>query len=140
MDFKKCLNAAVLPIVAMVILGLVDSLTDVFAPSLANTVGIIVLILDLGVLGWAGFKVAKEGGTLMDSAVTGLIAGAVSFFISIIISIALGVDIPPTDQTGLILLTIVGVILGAVFGVIFGSVGGFLGSKVSPKGGAKTKK
>ncbi len=132
MDVKK---NAVFPIVVMVILGLIDSLTDVFAPSLAETVGIIVLILDLAVLGWAGFKVAKEGGTLTDSAVTGLIAGAVSFFISIILSIALGVDIPPTDTPGLIALTIVGVILGAVFGVIFGAAGGFLGGKM--KGGIR---
>lgn len=138
MDVNKRMSAAVLPIAAMVILGLVDSLTDVFAPSLANTVGIIVLALDLAILGWTGFKVAKEGGTMMESAVTGLITGGVSFFISIIISIALGVDIPPTDTTGLVLLTIVGVILGAVFGVIFGVAGGFLGGKM--KGGAKAKK
>ncbi len=135
MDIKKRIGAAVLPIAAMVILGLIDSLTDVFVPSMSTAVGFVVLAADFAVLGWAGFKVAKENGTMTESAVTGSIAGTVSFFISIILSIALGVDIPPTDTLGLILLSIIGVILGAVFGLIFGAAGGFLGRKK-----AKTKK
>ena len=129
MDFKKCMRAAALPIVAMVILGLFDGLIDVFVPSLTDTVGIIVLVADLAILGWAGFKAAKDDGSIRDSAVTGLIAGGVSFFISIMLSLGLGVDIPPSDTPGLIVLTIVGVILGIIFGAIFGTAGGFLGSK-----------
>ncbi len=129
LDIKKRISSAALPIGGMVILGLFDSLVDVFVPSLADTVGIIVLVLDFAILGWVGFKVSKEGGSLRDSAVTGIIAGAVSFFISILISIALSVDIPPTDNIGLIVLTILGVILGAVFGAILGAAGGFVGRK-----------
>lgn len=125
-----------MPIIAAIGLGIVGVILG-FIPFLVCLVGIPIFLVNIGILGWAGFKAAKEDGMdVTGGAVTGLVTGIVSSLVVGIINLVLAllgvgaVGALSNSGAGNTVLNagITGVagIIGIVFGVGFWAVVGAL--------------
>lgn len=143
MDFKKDVNAASLPIIVSVILGLAMGVIGTFVSPLAWLIGILIFLLNLLFYAWAGWRAAKDGEDMVGSAAAGFIAGAIASFIRGGISLALALvgvrldsGIVAREVVSMVdaafgrslvssfIAVFVGMIVSAIFGVIVGAVGG----------------
>jgi len=148
LDINKCVKAATIPIIALVVLGVIGQFTGM-VPLFGIIVGMVLFLASLMVLAWAGFMAVKQHGTdLVGGAVTGAVAGVVSGVINGVIGIVLfflgigataaamtsmgaaGVAIAGTAMiVGLVIGLITGTIFSAIVGAVFGAVGAFVAQK-----------
>ncbi|MFH1521282.1 MAG: hypothetical protein ABID61_06565 [Candidatus Micrarchaeota archaeon] len=146
MDFGKCMNAALLPIVAAVILGIAGTIISNIpvVNFLMCCVGIPMMIVNVAILGWAGFNAGKAGQEIVGGVVAGGIAGAVSSMINGIINLVLSTILTvvlvggvsafgaSVDIVGVLLNAllngIVSIIIGFGFWVVIGLIAGAIGA------------
>ena len=144
MDFQKSLKVAMMPAGIMIAIGVVSTLLGTFVPLLACIVGLPVLLAQIVVNAWAGYKSVKEAGMdLMGGAVTGAVAGAIAGLVNAIVSFVLslagiGVGLATGGGSGAALggalaagIGIVAIILAPIFGAIVGLILGAIGAFVA---------
>jgi hypothetical protein len=94
MDFKKSLEASIIPIVALVVIGILQiALGLVLQGTLALAmciVGAVILLISITIYLWAGYNSVKKfnmdiAGAALTGAITGLIAGSVNLVINLIV-------------------------------------------------------
>ncbi|MDD5172303.1 MAG: hypothetical protein PHF60_04690 [Candidatus ainarchaeum sp.] len=149
LDIKKCVNAAKLPVVPIVLLDvlMVAMVLAMAATVLPSIVGIIVLIMCaiaiLLVLAWAGLRAVKQYGMdLAGGALTGLMAGlgsALAFGVILILGsvidllqLSASLDSGKLTATiGVIALAValaimIAIAVSVVMGAIMGVIGAFV--------------
>ncbi|MEM3555872.1 MAG: hypothetical protein QXF56_04110 [Candidatus Micrarchaeia archaeon] len=153
MDFRKIINASVLPIVVLVVLGVLTAIVTIALPSFLPMVGSILsilislasFVLSCLVLGWAGYSAVKKHQLdLTGAAITGGIAAVVSEVINSVVALLLnlpGFMSIASDSAGgavigggaLLLFWFIGMIIGiaisAVLGVVLGAIGGYIAQR-----------
>ncbi|MFA5077271.1 MAG: hypothetical protein WC488_02495 [Candidatus Micrarchaeia archaeon] len=149
MDFGKMIGLAVMPIVVLVVLGTLSAIAG--SIPLLNVIACVFmplyLIIQLGVLIWAGHSAAKSGLDMAGAAITGaivagvasLVNGIIALLINVVagmlgmgITVATGTD--PTGQLGGMLggglvavLCIPGAaIIAAVIGAVLAAIGALI--------------
>lgn len=141
LDIGKSLKVATIPIVVLIVLGIASNLVSLI-PFLGCIVGIPILVVSMAVLGWAGFKAAKEAGMdLVGGAVTGGLAGLISGivngiigFVLSVLGIGVGMAMGGSDVGGAALgagFVLIGVVVGVVFSLVLGLVMGAIGAFVA---------
>lgn len=140
MDFGKCMNAALLPTVAAVVLGIIGTVIGNIpvVNFLICCLGIPMMIVNALLLVWAGFNAGKGGQEIVGGAVTGVIAGGASSLIVGIVGAILGAVLNVLlvalggDIVGAVISSLVGgivsIILGFGFWVVIGAVCGAIGA------------
>lgn len=157
MDIGKATRLAIIPIIVIVAGGLFTSIIAMvpMLKSLICVIGPMVLLVNIGVLVWAGYNSVKSAGfDISGAALTGAIAGGFASLINSIIGIVinlvakmLGFGITTTigkDITTQLFGTIneaifigvaallcipAGIIFWAIVGAILGVIGGFIAGK-----------
>lgn len=151
MDFKKIINAALVPTVALVVLGIISTVIGfalgTFLPIVGGIasiiLGLVFFVIDCLILGWAGYRAARNYQLdILGAAITGAIAAFISSIINSIISIVLtliGIIPAATSSSAgavigggaVIVIMLIGLVIGAiisiVIGAVLGAIGGFLG-------------
>lgn len=151
MDLKKAMDAAMIPAAILTVIGIGSAVIGAipFLNVLLCLLGLPILIINIAVLGWSGFRAVKEFGMdLVGGAVVGAIAGLVSALIGGIVGLVLnllgiganmaasgmgGGDVGGAAIGGAVGLVggIVGLVVGVVFGTIFGAILGAAGAFVA---------
>jgi uncharacterized membrane protein len=147
MDFKKIINVALIPAVAMIVLGVIGAVLG-FAlssvPFVPLLVGLGFFAIDCLIMLYAGYSATKQKLDLISAALVGAIAAFVASIINGIIGIVLmlvGVSTVAGSATGaaiggagMLIIGIIGLVLGAVInlviGAVLGAIGGFIGQKM----------
>ncbi len=157
MDFMKMLKAATLPIgimIAMVIAADVLTLIPVIGLVGVGLSGLAFFVLNPILLGWSGFKAAKEmGADLTGSAITGALAGLVVSIVSTIIGLVFsligGAVVGASSGAagaGIVAgIGLIGTIIGAVVlipvfvvgGAVCGAIGGYAATNMGKSAPAK---
>ncbi len=142
-DMQKVMKVVPIPIAALIgvsVVGLVLS----FVPALGCIIGLPLMLAGWAVLGWAGFKAAKEEG--MDlvggavcGAVTGIVGGLVGGLLNFaVIMLGFGAStLGSGDLAGagvgaaiggvaLVIGLVFGVVMNTIFGAILGAIGAFV--------------
>lgn len=135
MDFKKIISAAIVPTIILIVLGIinaaVNSLVLKYFPLLCfipTILSLLIYIIDLLVLGWAGYSAAKKYQfDLVGSALVGLLAGLVSSVVSQIVLLILQLVIGTFNILSWVLVSAFFVVAAIVAGAVLGAIGGFLG-------------
>ena len=156
MDFKKILDAALLPTAILVVTGLVVSIATIVAEFsfylLSCIVGLPLAVLQIGivmaVLGWTGFRATKSGLDLVSSVVAAVLAGAVSGTINAIVSFIVGIvavsvvfgsdnmaamGMPESGSMTIALWLVVAIIIAAGFGAGIGLIAGAIGALIGER-------
>jgi hypothetical protein len=142
LDFGKCFKVAMIPIVALILVNLVENFIG-WIPFLGLILCFIWPLFTLAriaIVVYAGWSAAKAGMDLVGGAVTGAITGAVGAFVGALLTFGLSIagigasalegDAGVGSVIGAgfgILAIIFAPIGGAIFGAIFGLVGAFIG-------------
>jgi hypothetical protein len=125
MDIGKSFKAAMIPLVIFVVLNAVAIVLGTFVPAVACVTGIPVLIINAVIVGWAGFKAAKEEGLdIVGAALSGLIVGTVGAIVNGIVGLVVGVVSSLSMISATIGYILVGAIVGMVIWIVVGIVGG----------------
>jgi hypothetical protein len=142
MDFKKIINAAMIPAGILIVISVGS--TVVGAIPLLNfllcCLGIPIILANIAVLGWSGYRAVKELGLdLIGGALTGglagfagaLVGGIVSFIFNMIgfgASAALGGDVADAAIGGAVGIVgiVIGIFVGTVLGLVLGAIGAFV--------------
>lgn len=151
MDFKRIINAAMVPTIILVVLGIIGTilgfLLGKFLPFIGGIIGIVlglgIFVVECLILGWAGYSAAKKYQLdVVGAALTGALSAFVASIINGIISIVLSlvglmpvVSSNPLETTiggaatlvFLLIGLVIGVVIYTVIGVVLGAIGGFLG-------------
>jgi hypothetical protein len=126
-SLRKCLDAALLPAATIIVIASILQAIAVFMPSAADFLVLPVLIIDLIILAWAGYRAAKmQGMDFSGGVVTGAIAGVISGLVDGIINAVLtvlGVTGANTATDGTLVLA-VAIILAIIASLLIGAVGG----------------
>ncbi|VVC04092.1 Uncharacterised protein [Candidatus Bilamarchaeum dharawalense] len=138
-DFGKCIKAAILPTLAIIVLGIIAVVIGAipFLSLVLCCVGWPMGLITLALLTWAGFNAGKEGQGMGGGAVAGLGAGLLSsiviailnFIVSLLgfaVGTAMGNDLVSgliNGPAGAIVLQALGIIFWAVCGLVLGVVG-----------------
>lgn len=152
-DFGKVTKAAMLPTGILIILGIAASILyaiPFLGGALACLTGIPLFLVQIAILGWAGFKAVKEEGLdLVGGVVVGTAAGAVSALVVAIVGFVirlLGIGVIAATgntfaaATGGIAI-ILGIIIAPILGAIMGAVCGLVGALIAGQGsGTQAKK
>jgi hypothetical protein len=89
LQFEKALNAALIPTAIMTAIAITSSFLGM-VPELLCCIGIPLFVVDLLILGWAGFRSVSECKLdIGEGAVAGGIAGLVSSFIGGLINLVI---------------------------------------------------
>jgi hypothetical protein len=137
MDLKKAMDAAMIPAAILTAIGIVSALIGAIPVlnMLLCILGLPILIVNLAVLGWSGFRAVKEYGMdLVGGAVVGAMAGLASALIGGIVQfllnmLGLGAAVMGSGDAIGGAVGVVGGIIGLIFGVIFGTIfGAILGA------------
>ncbi|MBI5227538.1 hypothetical protein HY988_03030 [Candidatus Micrarchaeota archaeon] len=144
MDFQKSLKVAMLPAGIMIAIGVVSTLLGTFVPFLVCIVGLPVMLAQIVVNAWAGYKAVKEGGMdlmggALTGAITGAIAGLVNAIVGFVLSLAgIGVGLATGGGQGAAIggavaagIGIIGIIIAPIFGAIIGAILGAIGAFVA---------
>ncbi|VVB98562.1 Uncharacterised protein [uncultured archaeon] len=144
MDIGKSLNLALIPAAGLIVLGLVQigiGLIPAVGGVLSCLTGSVGLVIQIAIVGWAGYNAVKSGGLdMMGAALTGAIAAIVGGLVVGIISIALvmlnigaagaAAGIGTGVGIAIILGAIaVGVVINAIIGAVVGAVGGLIAAR-----------
>lgn len=149
-DIGKSINAALLPAVILIALGIVSNVIGAIPilNFLLCIIGIPLFIVNLAILGWSGFRAVKKYGMdLVGGAITGALAGGVSGFVNGIIGLILtmlgigaGAAMGGGDLGGLamgagfeLIAGIISIVVGLIFGLILGAILGAAGAFVAQK-------
>ncbi len=157
MDFKKSLDAAMIPAAVLIAISVASSLIG--AVPVLNVLlcilGLPLFVVNLAVLGWSGYRAVKEYSLdLVGGALTGGIAGFASAliggifsliltFVGLSASAALTGDVGDAALGGVfgVIGLAMGVVFGTILGLVLGAVGAFVaGQKTEAKPPAKEKK
>lgn len=157
MDFKKIINAALIPTGALVAIWILYSILDLaltfFLQSMlfvAGLVGLVsyllLLLLTAVILGYAGYSgVKKQKLDLLGAAFAGAVAGFVSSIINGVINSIKALLFPAlspgvTGEIALatgaftfllsLVLVAIGVVFWTVVGFVLGAAGGFIAQKM----------
>jgi hypothetical protein len=152
MDFKKIISIALIPIVALVVLGVINAVSGVVLNSgLLAIVGFVISVgifaISCLILAYSGYSATKKNKLdLLSAALVGGIAGFVSAVINGIIGLilmaaglsAVASQIPTeTGATGTAVIVGIGIVvvlLGIGFwfvaGLVLGAIGGFVGQRM----------
>lgn len=155
MDFKKIINAALIPTVVLIVIGVIGTILgfalSTFVP-LAGAIAAIVLglgifVVNCLVLGWAGYRAARNYkldilGAALTGSLAALIAGIVNSIVSLVLNLAgvLPAAAAASNQlgaatTGAFVLVafaigfVIGIVFNIVIGGVLGAIGGFIGQK-----------
>ena len=138
---RKCLNAALLPAAAMIVIAVILQAVAISMPSVADFLVLPVLAIDLILLAWTGYRVVKgQGLDLRGGVLAGAIAGAIASLVDGIINIALamlGIEVGVQAATvgtavlviAAVLALVVSVIIGAIEGAVCGAIGAYVASR-----------
>ncbi len=135
MDFKKIITAAMIPTIVLIVLGVINALLNFvitkYLPLLCFLPALLTLpiyVIDLVVLGYAGYSAAKKYQLdLVGAALTGALAGFMSSVISQIVSVVLAAATGTLNILGWVIVSVVLVVAAVMFGLLLGAIGGFLG-------------
>ncbi len=149
-DIQKSFKVAIIPIAALIGIGIVREIVFVaigaipFLGLILCAIGPLFGLLSLLVLAWAGYKSVKEAQMdIVGGAVTGAIAGVIGGIVDAVINFAfvalgLGAGLATGGDMvgagigaaigviGLIIGLVFAVFVGLVMGAIFGAAGAFV--------------
>jgi hypothetical protein len=132
-DMQKAISAATLPIIILIIVGVVDQLVAFFMPLIGLLLAIPVLLINLAIGLWVGYRAVKEFKLdIANAALTGGIAGGVSSLIGGIVGLVLMMVAPSVGISGGLLIgvgvvaLIIGIVVGLILGAILAAIGAFL--------------
>ncbi len=151
MDMKKIMDAAMIPAVILSVIGVASAIIGAipFLNVLLCLLGLPLLIVNIAVLGWAGFRGVKNYGLdLVGGALAGALAGLISAVIGGVVGLVLnllgmGANVAASGMGGGdlggaaiggavgIVGGIIGLVVGVVFGTIFGAILGAIGAFVA---------
>lgn len=139
LDIGKIFGAIMIPAVLLVLTGIFATVVGAIPVLnlLLCVVGLPLFVVNLAIMGWAGYKAAKEAGAdVLGGAVGGglaaFIAGTVSAVISVVLSVlGFGVTVATGGDTGSgalgagmgIVGALIGVVISTGFGLVLGAVG-----------------
>lgn len=149
MDFKKIVDAALIPLAIITIIGVAGEIIGSFPflGLLLCLLGLPILIVNLAVLGWSGFRAVKDFGMdLVGGTIVGTLTGLVSFLIIGLVGFILnmlgfgasmaaggyGGSMAATAVVGAFsviggIISIIGrVAFGTIAGAVFGAIGAFI--------------
>lgn len=153
MDVKRIINAAILPTIVLVVIGVITAIVTIaltsLLPLLGSIASIIINLASLGlsclVLGWAGYTAVKKYQLdLLGAALTGVVAGVVSSIINAVVSLVLSLlGLVPVATSGSAELAttgafmllgwflglIIGVGISVVLGAVLGAIGGYIAQR-----------
>jgi len=137
-DIGKSVKAATIPLALFIVINAVAIILGTFVPTVACILGIPILIVNAAIVGWAGYKAAKEQSLdIVGAAVSGVIVGTVGAIANGIVGLIVGFISSMVSGTGalgigiLLAGTVVGIVIWVVIGIIGGAILGAIGFLVA---------
>ena len=156
MDFKKVIGTAMIPTVALVVLGIIGVVLGFVLRSGGTIVGLISLAITIGIFGisclillYGGYSATKRSkldlvGALLVGATAGFVSSIINGIINLIMMIvnlsSVASQMPSQNVSsetiwaagGIIgiLGLVIGIVLWLFIGAVLGVIGGFIGQKI----------